>query len=93
MLDPELAEWVVDHIDDEEFAGPTDSFDDETLLVGLVREVLNAVRGLAVPILAPHVPNPPRVQPVYGPMPLWRRLQDSRDMDNVDSMLEYLGVE
>lgn len=91
MLDPELAEWVVDHIDDD--PGPVDSFVDETTEVGLLRDVLNAVRGLATPILAPHMANPPRVQTIHGPVPLWRRIQNSRDMDNVDAMLSYLGVE
>ncbi|WJJ10375.1 hypothetical protein P9990_17540 [Prescottella equi] len=82
---------MVDHLDDDH--GPSDSFADETVEVGLLRDVLNAVRGLATPILAPHVAHPPRVQPIHGPVPLWRRIQNSRDMDNVDAMLAYFGVE
>ena len=95
MLDPELAEWIVDKLeaDDEEMDDRTSSFVDETVDTGLLRDIHNAVRQLVSPILAPHVKKPPRIDPIKGPVPEWKRVQNQRDMDDVDDMLAYYGLE
>lgn len=95
MLDPEMAEWIVDQLenDDEEMDDRTSSFVDETVDTGLLRDIHNAVRQLVSPILAPHVKKPPRIDPVKGPVPEWKRVQNRRDMDDVDEMLAYYGLE
>lgn len=95
MLDPELAEWIADRIDDEndEELDTRSSFVDETLDTALLRDIYNAVRYLASPILAPHVKKPPRIEPVKGPTPEWKRVQNRRDAQNVDDMLAYYGIE
>lgn len=95
MLDPELAEWIADRVDDEddEELDTRSSFVDETGVTALLRQILNAVRYLPSPILAPHVDKPPRIQPISGPVPEWKRVLDQRDMDDVDDMLEYFGIE
>lgn len=92
MLDPEMAEWIVDHLDDDEMDSRS-SFVDETSDTAILRDIHNAVRQLASPILAPHVKKPPRIRPVKGPVPEWKRVQDRRDMADVDDMLAYYGIE
>lgn len=94
MLDPELAEWIVDQLEeDDKEMDARPSFVDETVDTGLLRDIHNAVRQLVSPILAPHVKKPPRIDPVKGPVPEWKRVQNRRDMDDVDDMLAYYGLE
>ena len=94
MLDPDLAEWIVDRLeeDDEELTARS-SFVDETVDSAILRDIHNAVRQLVSPILAPHVKKPPRIDPIKGPVPEWKRVQNRRDMDDVDEMLAYYGIE
>ena len=98
MMDPELAEWIVDQLDEydnrhEDPPPPEDSFIGETEEVSLLRDILNAVRHLQTPILAPWTKSPPKVMSISGPVPKWKRVQDERDADSVDEMLAYYGIE
>lgn len=90
MADPEIAEYIVDHLDDH--TTDADSFVDESVELQMLRAVLNEVKQLRVPILAPHMKRPPRVEPVRGPVPEWKRVQDRRDQKDVDDMLSYFGI-
>lgn len=95
MLDPELADWIVDQLEDDDDGemATRSSFVDETLDTAILRDIHNAVRQLVSPILAPHVKKPPRIDPIKGPVPEWKRVQNRRDMDDVDEMLAYYGIE
>ncbi len=93
-MDPELAEQIVDMLEREgdDFGGP-DSFVGETEDRRLLRTAVNAIRDLQTAVLAPYTKRPPKFQPIRGPVPEWKRVQDERDKDAVDEMLAYYGIE
>ena len=93
MADPDIAEWIVDRLEEDDLPSTGPTFVDETKELQMMRTVLNAVRNLQGPILAGRVKRLPRIEPIRGPVPEWKKVQDRRDQHEVDLMLAYYGIE